>query len=221
MVASSVRATGIAGVLAFAAALVGGCGSAGSDAKTMEGVGSGGGVSTPVPAADRPAEPQQPGEVDRSTAASGPGGVAESEQAPSNIPLAGEPNPPGAAGGAGGSEAVADEPQPILVPGAWGDQGDGTFQNPVLWADYDNLDVISAGGEFFMVAASHHVMGMPSLRSKDMVNWRLISRIYGRLDLATRYDEPGQAYQHGSWAPAIRYHDDRFWVYVTTPWRGC
>jgi len=60
-------------------------------------------------------------------------------------------------------------------------------------------------------------MGMPVLRSKDMVNWTLISRLYQRLDLDPRYDRPGQAYQHGTWAPSIRYHEGRFWVYVTTP----
>ena len=112
------------------------------------------------------------------------------------------------------------EPSPALMPGAWGDQGDGTFKNPVLFADYNNLDVIAAEGEFHMIAASHHFMGMPVLRSHDMVNWTLVSRIYRGLDLDPRYDQPGQAYQHGSWAPAIRYHEGRYWVYVTTPVEG-
>ncbi len=108
----------------------------------------------------------------------------------------------------------------VLVPGAWGDQGDGSFKNPVMWADYNNLDVITANGEFFMIAASHHFMGMPVLRSKDMVNWTLLTRIYRRLDLNPRYDNPGQAYQHGTWAPAIRFHEGRFWVFGTTPVEG-
>jgi beta-xylosidase len=120
----------------------------------------------------------------------------------------------GGTGASGGGLAVA------LTPGAWGDQGDGTFKNPVLWADYNNLDVISANGAFYMTAASHHFMGMPVLYSKDMVNWTLLTRIYYRLDLDPRYDTPGQAYQHGTWAPAIRFHEGRFWVYVTTPAEG-
>jgi beta-xylosidase len=117
-----------------------------------------------------------------------------------------------ASGGAGGAG--------VVVPGAWGDQGDGSFKNPVMWADYNNLDVITAGGEFYMVAASHHFMGMPILHSKDMVNWTLLTRLYRRLNLDPRYDQPGQAYQHGTWAPAIRSHEGRFWVYVNTPVEG-
>ncbi|HJX65844.1 MAG TPA: glycoside hydrolase 43 family protein [Polyangia bacterium] len=121
-----------------------------------------------------------------------------------------------ASGGVGGSTSVS----PVLVPGAWGDQGDGTFKNPVLWSDYNNLDVITVGADFYMIAASHHFMGMPVLHSKDGVNWTLIARIYRRLDLNPRYDTPGQAYQNGTWAPAIRYHEGRFWVYVTSPTDG-
>jgi len=121
-----------------------------------------------------------------------------------------------ASGGAGGSTSVS----PALVPGAWGDQGDGTFKNPVLWADYNNLDVIVVGSDFYMIAASHHFMGMPVLHSSDGVNWTLLARIYRRLDIDPRYNTPGQAYQDGTWAPAIRYHDGRFFVYVTTPTEG-
>ena len=130
-------------------------------------------------------------------------------------------------GGAGGSSGPTGgagsggAPAPVLAPGSWGDQGDGTFKNPVLWADYNNLDVVAGpGGDFVMIAASHHFMGMPVLRSKDMVNWTLASRIYRRLSIDPRYDTPGQAYQHGTWAPAIRNHEGRYWVYVTTPVEG-
>lgn len=103
---------------------------------------------------------------------------------------------------------------------AWGDQQDGSFLNPVLWSDYNNLDVIRVGDDFYMTAASHHYMGMPILHSKDMVNWRIISRLYRQLDLDPRYDTPGQAYQHGTWAPSIRHQDGVFYVYVCTPYEG-
>ena len=54
---------------------------------------------------------------------------------------------------------------------AWGDLGDGTYRNPVLFADYNNPDVIKVGDDFYMIAASHHFMGNPILHSKDMINW--------------------------------------------------
>ena len=125
----------------------------------------------------------------------------------------------GGASGTGGNIG-SDAGSPVLVPGAWGDQGDGTFKNPVVWADYNNLDVITVGADFYMIAASHHFMGMPVLHSSDGVNWTLLTRIYRRLDIDPRYNTPGQAYQDGTWAPAIRYHGGRFYVYVTTPTEG-
>ncbi len=102
----------------------------------------------------------------------------------------------------------------------WGDQGDGTFKNPVLLADYNNPDVIRVGDDFYMVAASHHFMGNPVLHSKDMVNWEIIARLWRSLDIDPRYNQPGQAYQQGSWAPALVYHDKKFWVYFCTPTEG-
>jgi beta-xylosidase len=89
-----------------------------------------------------------------------------------------------------------------------------------MWSDYNNLDVIVVGSDFYMIAASHHFMGMPVLHSSDGVNWTLLTRIYRRLDIDPRYNTPGQAYQDGTWAPAIRYHEGRFYVYVTTPTEG-
>ena len=100
----------------------------------------------------------------------------------------------------------------------WGDQGDGTYRNPVLNADFSDPDVIRVGRKYYMVASDFHFLGMQVLESEDMVNWRYISQIY------SRFDEPGwdsnQHYAGGSWAPAIRYHDGLFYVYFCTPEEG-
>jgi hypothetical protein len=37
--------------------------------------------------------------------------------------------------------------------GSWGDQGNGTFINPVLNADYSDPDVIRVGDDFYMVCS--------------------------------------------------------------------
>lgn len=101
---------------------------------------------------------------------------------------------------------------------AWGDQGDGTYINPVLNADFSDPDVIRVGEKYYMVASDFHFMGMQVLESDDMVNWRYISQIY------RRFDEPGwddnRHYAGGSWAPAIRYHDGLFYVFFCTPEEG-
>ncbi|WKN44200.1 glycoside hydrolase family 43 protein [Tunicatimonas pelagia] len=116
--------------------------------------------------------------------------------------------------------AFAQESTPPNGPLAWGDQGDGTFRNPVLFADYNNPDVIRVGDDFYMVAASHHFMGNPILHSRDMINWRIIARLWRELPIDSIYDQPGQAYQKGSWAPALVHHDGKFWVYFCTPSEG-
>jgi len=99
---------------------------------------------------------------------------------------------------------------------AWvSDQGDGTYINPVLHADYSDPDVIRVGDDFYMTASSFgHIPGLPLLHSKDLVNWRLINHIIPHMPLEG-YDKP----QHGNgvWAPSIRYHDGKFWVFYGDP----
>ena len=100
----------------------------------------------------------------------------------------------------------------------WGDQGDGTYINPVLNADYSDPDVIRVGKKYYMVASDFHFMGMQVLESDDMVNWKIISQIYDRFDLPLW--DSNMRYAGGSWAPSIRYHDKKFWVYFCTPHEG-
>ena len=120
-------------------------------------------------------------------------------------------------------EILTDEPdaRPDFVKTdteGWGDQGDGTYTNPVLNADFSDPDVIRVGNKFYMVASDFHFMGMQVLESDDMVNWQYISQVY------RRFDEPGwdsnQHYAGGSWAPAIRYHNGLFYIFVCTPEEG-
>lgn len=101
---------------------------------------------------------------------------------------------------------------------AWGDTGDGYYVNPVLVADYSDPDVIRYGDKYYMVASDFHFMGMQVLESDDLVNWRIISQIYDRLDLPGW--ETMEHYSGGSWAPSIRWHDGKFYVYFCTPDEG-
>lgn len=104
------------------------------------------------------------------------------------------------------------------LTGSWGDQGNGTYINPILNADYSDPDVIRVGDKYFMVCSEFHFMGMPVLESVDMVNWKIIARVYDHLDFP-EYNT-NDRYAGGSWAPAIRYHADRFWIYFCTPDEG-
>lgn len=97
----------------------------------------------------------------------------------------------------------------------WGDLGDGTFANPMLNADYSDPDVIRVGQKYYMTCSEFHYMGMPILESADMVNWRIIARVFDHIDLEG-YSSM-QKFGSGTWAPALRYHDGRFWIFVCTP----
>ncbi|MDR2384893.1 MAG: glycoside hydrolase 43 family protein [Tannerella sp.] len=100
----------------------------------------------------------------------------------------------------------------------WGDQGNGMYANPILNADYSDPDVIRVGTKYYMVASDFHFMGMQVLESEDMVNWRIITQIYKCLDFKGWNEN--ERYAGGSWAPAIRFHDGKFWVFFCTPDEG-
>src|SRR5574344_1584718 len=58
------------------------------------------------------------------------------------------------------------------------DNGDGTFTNPVINADYSDPDVcVGASGEdYYMTASSFQcIPGLPVLHSRDLVNWKIIN----------------------------------------------
>ena len=98
------------------------------------------------------------------------------------------------------------------------DQGDGTYCNPVLYADYSDPDVIRVGDDFYLTASSFNcIPGLPILHSTDLVNWSLVSHALKQLP-HPRYAEV----QHGQgvWAPSIRHHEGLFWIFFPTPDEG-
>ena len=96
------------------------------------------------------------------------------------------------------------------------DNGDGTYKNPVIHADYSDPDVIRVGDDFYLTASSFNaVPGLPILHSKDLVNWRIVSYVFTRQAPFEVYNKP----QHGNgvWAPSIRYHKGEFYIYYSDP----
>lgn len=101
------------------------------------------------------------------------------------------------------------------LKGKWvSDLGNGYFKNPVIYADYSDPDVIRVGEDFYMTASSFtYVPGLPILHSKDLVNWEIIN--YAAKELQDRYNTP--VHGCGVWAPSIRYHDGKFYIYYGDP----
>ena len=100
------------------------------------------------------------------------------------------------------------------------DNGDGTFTNPVINADYSDPDVcVGASGEdFYLTASSFNcIPGLPVLHSKDLVNWEIINYAIKALPPLERYATP----QHGNgvWAPSIRYNEynQTYYIYWGDP----
>ncbi len=59
------------------------------------------------------------------------------------------------------------------------DNGDGTYKNPIIHADYSDPDAIRVGDDFYMTASSFSdVPGLPILHSKDLVNWKIINHVF-------------------------------------------
>lgn len=106
-----------------------------------------------------------------------------------------------------------------LIADLWSpDLGNGTYKNPIVFADYSDPDVIQVNGEFFMTASSFNsVPALPILHSRDLVNWQLINYAIPEFP-DSHYDTP----QHGNgvWAPSFRYHEGWYYIYWGDPDRG-
>jgi beta-xylosidase len=96
------------------------------------------------------------------------------------------------------------------------DNGDGTYRNPIIFADYSDPDVVRVGEDFYMTASSFNaVPGLPILHSKDLVNWTIVNHVFREQQPAEVFGKP----QHGGgvWAPSIRFHAGEFYIYYGDP----
>ena len=99
------------------------------------------------------------------------------------------------------------------------DNGDGTYTNPVLFADYSDPDVCVVGEDYYLTASSFNcIPGLPILHSKDLVNWQIVGYALEEQYPKELFDKP----QHGNgvWAPAIRHHNDSLFIYWGDPDQG-
>jgi len=111
-------------------------------------------------------------------------------------------------------QQAAAKPQPSVI------------ENPMLWADCPDPDVIRVGDTYYMVTTTMHLMpGAPVMASKDLKNWQTVSYIFDRLTDSPKYDltfslplseqqgkAVGTVYGRGQWATSLKYHDGRFWA---------
>lgn len=117
----------------------------------------------------------------------------------------------------GGLTASAQVRSP--EPGVWvSDNGNGSYKNPIIYADYSDPDVIRVGDDYYMTSSSFsHFPGLPVLHSRDLVNWKIIGHAAPQYPF-DEFSEP----HHGKaiWAPSMRHHNGEYFIYFGDPDRG-
>ena len=99
----------------------------------------------------------------------------------------------------------------------WGDQGDGTFRNPVIASDYSDPDPIRVGDTYYMVSSTfENSPGVCVLRSYDLVNWETVGAALTDMEKISPAFSPDRMnrYNEGVYAPTIAEHDGKFYIYV-------
>jgi beta-xylosidase len=98
------------------------------------------------------------------------------------------------------------------------DNGDGTYTNPVIAADFPDPDVILVGDTYYMVSTTMFVFpGVTILKSHDLVNWQYCCNAVQRFDYSPCYDLDGcNRYGHGQWATSLRYHNGKYYLLFIT-----
>lgn len=99
------------------------------------------------------------------------------------------------------------------------DQGNGTYKNPVLYADYSDPDVCRVGEDYYLTSSSFNcIPGLQVLHSKDLVNWSIVGAALPYAVPPVDDERP----EHGNrvWAPSIRHHNGEFYIFWGDPDQG-
>lgn len=87
--------------------------------------------------------------------------------------------------------------------------------NPIIFADVPDMSMMRVGDTYFMSSTTMHMSpGVPIMKSKDLVNWEIVSYAY---DTLVSNDDMNllkgkSTYGKGSWASSIRYQDGTYYV---------
>lgn len=90
-----------------------------------------------------------------------------------------------------------------------------TAKNPIIFADVPDMSMIRVGDTYYMSSTTMHMSpGVPIMKSKDLVNWKIVNYAY---DTLANIDELNlqngkSTYGRGSWASSLRYHNGIYYV---------
>ena len=106
----------------------------------------------------------------------------------------------------------------------WGVTENGKrFRNPVIPADYSDLDCIRVGQDYYAISSTMQFSpGMTILHSRDLVNWEIAGHAVDdltQISPALGWQQMDR-YGRGIWAGSLRYHNNRFYLFFGTPDEG-
>ena len=96
------------------------------------------------------------------------------------------------------------------------DNGDGTYTNPVINADFPDPDIIRVGDTYYYVSTTmFYFPGATILKSHDLVNWEYCANPLQQIadsqpfNLQNGYNQ----YSKGQWAPSLKYYKGKFYLH--------
>lgn len=87
--------------------------------------------------------------------------------------------------------------------------------NPIIFADVPDVSMIRVNDTYYMSSTTMHMNpGVPIMKSKDLVNWKLIGYCHDSLaDMDELNLNNGKnTYGRGTWASSLRYHNGTYYV---------
>jgi len=108
--------------------------------------------------------------------------------------------------------------RPDFVYQSHSDNGDGTYTNPIISADFPDPDVIRVGDIYYMVNTTMFTFpGATILKSHDLVNWEYCCNPLEKIENSACYNLDGcNRYGHGQWASSLKYNNGKFYLHFNT-----
>ncbi|WP_224753902.1 family 43 glycosylhydrolase [Paenibacillus terricola] len=95
--------------------------------------------------------------------------------------------------------------------------------NPVIWADVPDPDVIRVGNAYYMTSTTMHMNpGVPIMKSYDLIHWEIVNYVYDVLgdDEKQTLSSGQNEYGKGSWASSLRYNNGKYYVTFSSSTTG-
>ena len=88
-------------------------------------------------------------------------------------------------------------------------------QNPIIYADVPDMSIIRVGDIYYMSSTTMHMNpGVPIMKSKDLVNWKIVNYAYstlGEMD-ELNLNNGKNNYGKGTWASSIHFQNGLYYI---------